>query len=216
MTAPSMTTEREGEIVTDEMLKAGGDLLKGFTDEQGPHSKALAVYKTMRSLAPVAHPTGDAEGLVERLRFDAARCEATYSKGIASNIEEAIAALVAANSRLAATEKSNVELSVLAHKWMEAHDKLKAGEPYSFPSPADVPALVRRAEAAEARVAVLEKALEPFAELAGGFDAHIYNDEKWPLLFKDEDHPVDDRGPTIGDLRRARAALSTGAGEKKR
>lgn len=28
-------------------------------------------------------------GIVERLRFDAARCEATFSKGVASNIEEA-------------------------------------------------------------------------------------------------------------------------------
>lgn len=27
--------------------------------------------------------------IVERLRFDAARCEATFSKGVASNIEEA-------------------------------------------------------------------------------------------------------------------------------
>lgn len=29
--------------------------------------------------------------IVERLKFDAARCEADYSKGIAKNIEEAIA-----------------------------------------------------------------------------------------------------------------------------
>lgn len=28
--------------------------------------------------------------IVERLRFDSARCEATFSKGIAKNIEEAV------------------------------------------------------------------------------------------------------------------------------
>lgn len=27
--------------------------------------------------------------IIERLRFDAARCEATFSKGVATNIEEA-------------------------------------------------------------------------------------------------------------------------------
>ena len=29
--------------------------------------------------------------IIERLKFDAARCEAEYSKGVAMNIEEAIA-----------------------------------------------------------------------------------------------------------------------------
>lgn len=36
----------------------------------------------------------------------------------------------------------NVELSVLAYKWMEAHDALKSGQPYDYPSPADVPTLL--------------------------------------------------------------------------
>jgi len=31
--------------------------------------------------------------IVERLRFDAARCEANFSKGVASNIEEAAAVI---------------------------------------------------------------------------------------------------------------------------
>ena len=35
----------------------------------------------------------------------------------------------------------NVEVSVLAHKWMVAHDSLKDGLPYDYLSPADVPAL---------------------------------------------------------------------------
>lgn len=29
--------------------------------------------------------------IIDRLRFDAARCEATFSKGVATNIEEAMA-----------------------------------------------------------------------------------------------------------------------------
>ena len=43
--------------------------------------------------------------IIERLRFDAARCEATYSKGVATNIEEAadaIERLTAENERLRA------------------------------------------------------------------------------------------------------------------
>ena len=31
--------------------------------------------------------------ILERLRFDAARCEATFSKGVATNIEEAAAVI---------------------------------------------------------------------------------------------------------------------------
>jgi hypothetical protein len=114
-------------------------------------------------------------------------------------IDRQFAALRSANSRLAEANHQ----CVLADKKLETQHRLIANQ-------------ARDLRAAEARVAELEKALEPFAELAGGFDAHIYNDEKWPLLFKDEDHPVDDRGPTIGDLRRARSTLSTGAGEEKR
>lgn len=43
--------------------------------------------------------------IVDRLRFDAARCEATFSKGVARNIEEAadeIERLTAENERLRA------------------------------------------------------------------------------------------------------------------
>jgi hypothetical protein len=37
---------------------------------------------------------GEKMDIVERLRFDAARCEAAFSKGVASNIEEAVAEIV--------------------------------------------------------------------------------------------------------------------------
>jgi hypothetical protein len=33
----------------------------------------------------------------------------------------------------------NAEVSMLAHKWMVAHDMLKEGKPYEYPTPADLP-----------------------------------------------------------------------------
>lgn len=47
-------------------------------------------------------------------------------------------------------EQRNVELSVLAHNWMVCHDRSKAGLPYDFPAPADVPELKARVAALEA------------------------------------------------------------------
>jgi hypothetical protein len=41
-------------------------------------------------------------------------------------------------------ERRNVELSVQGYNWMVAHDKLKAGKPYDFPTPMDVPKLQDR------------------------------------------------------------------------
>lgn len=46
------------------------------------------------------------------------------------------------HAELARLGDRNVELSVLAYKWMEAHDALKSGQPYDYPSPADVPAII--------------------------------------------------------------------------
>jgi hypothetical protein len=153
----------------------------------------------------LTHPTGDVEGLEPRAPYPFVRASFINALSEEGTREELVrylqeqwnetcavrGALRSANSRIA-------ELREAAKGQLVVVNTANA-----------------RAEAVEARVAELEKALEPFAELAGGFDAHIYNDEKWPLLFKDEDHPVDDRGPTIGALRRARAALSTGTGEEK-
>jgi hypothetical protein len=154
-----------------------------------------------------AQPTGDVEGLS---KADRDLMEQAKKWGWPAN--ELLAIIDRLNSRLAEAESELHEIAYFA----ETHYKgagLKAESKWIIEKFAqlgiDFDEAIDRAEAAEASVAVLEKALEPFAELAGGFDAHIYNDEKLPLLFKDEDHPVDDRGPTIGDLRRARTALST-------
>ena len=52
--------------------------------------------------------------IIERLRFDAARCEAVYSKGVASNIEEAIAEIERLRSEIAQMRSQagdNIELA---------------------------------------------------------------------------------------------------------
>jgi len=51
------------------------------------------------------------------------------------------------------------DLQMLAFKWMDAHDKLKAGLPYELPKPADVPDTM-------AQLDKLRAALEPFAKCA--------------------------------------------------
>jgi hypothetical protein len=145
----------------------------------------------------LAHPTADVEGLSEEER-EHLRWLKTAGVGSATITAELLAIIDRLNSRLIGLENTINPAATIR----------------SLGSQLDL--ALRDVATAKARVAELAKALEPFAELAGGFDAHIYNDEKWPLLFKDEDHPVDERGPTIGDLRRARAALSTVAGEEKR
>lgn len=64
-----------------------------------------------------------------------------------------------AEARATAAEARNAELSMLAYRWMEAHDRLKAGENYDLPSPADLPA-------AEAQLAKAKEALEWYGEQA--------------------------------------------------
>jgi hypothetical protein len=44
--------------------------------------------------------------IIERLRFDVARCEATYSKGIATNIEEAIGEIERLRAQLCSQPES--------------------------------------------------------------------------------------------------------------
>lgn len=46
-----------------------------------------------------------------------------------------------------------VETQMLAHKWMEAHDKRAAGKPYDYPKPADVPECVAENERLRAALA---------------------------------------------------------------
>lgn len=99
---------------------------------------------------------------------------------------EAIAALAAEVERL--TQRS-LESRMLAHGWMEAHDKLHAHKSYNFPKPADLPDSIARAETAESTVASLtleverlRKVIEPFAKAAisisrAHLDGHAYDDD---------------------------------------
>jgi hypothetical protein len=57
-----------------------------------------------------------------------------------------------------------VDTQMLAFKWQEAHDCLKAGLPYSFPSPTDLPEAIA---AKDAEIAKLREALTPFSTFAG-------------------------------------------------
>ena len=72
--------------------------------------------------------------------------EEGYREGFADGQAGAAAALKAAEDR-------SCETQMLAFKWMEAHDKLKAGKPYSFPKPADVPEAIARTAKATADLA---------------------------------------------------------------
>lgn len=116
---------------------------------------------------------------------------------------------------IAATEARNVDVSVLAHKWMEAHDKLKAGKPYDFPSPADKPALLARAEAAEQALSEAIEALKPLAVLGiarretmpelADYNTAFYDCPDDLVLYNDNmGHAI-----TVGDVRTACRVHST-------
>lgn len=99
----------------------------------------------------------------------------------------------------------NVEASMLAHKWMVAHDMLQAGKPVEYPEPADVPNAIARAERAEAALAKVQAenaevvgALLPFVEAA------LCLDNPQPDHMEIWEHPAA-MCITAGDLRRARA-----------
>lgn len=73
--------------------------------------------------------------IVERLKFDAARCEATFSKGVASNIEEAAAEIERLRALLERALKSieggqwrdKANLSAEAHPvWDDVREKIRS------------------------------------------------------------------------------------------
>lgn len=73
-------------------------------------------------------------------------------------------------SALEAAEERSLANNVLAYNWMVRHDRIMAGKDGGpFPTPADVPNLLARAETEQERekllkrVQALEEALEPFA-----------------------------------------------------
>jgi hypothetical protein len=57
------------------------------------------------------------------------------------------------------------ETQMNAIKWMEAHDKLKAGKPYDLPSPADLP---KALESLSERICGLERALRKLVNVIDG------------------------------------------------
>jgi hypothetical protein len=75
----------------------------------------------------------------------------------------------------------NVEVAMLAHQWMVAHDRLKAGETYDFPSPADVPACKAALAEAVGEIRSTAAFLEDFERA-------------------DLDEPISDGGHTAGPL----------------
>jgi len=142
--------------------------------------------------------------LAERLAKER-RSAATALRTALARIEE----LEGENRQLSAR---NAEISMLAHRWMVAHDMRQAGKPYDFPEPADLPKSEARALAAEAQVKRLVEALKPFAMAGDHFDSYGHNKVSPPsddkVFFGWPDHDV-----TIGHFRRARSALLS-VGEK--
>lgn len=93
--------------------------------------RATEISQTREDLANVQHTPG--RGFIERLSNLAVMLA---HKGIdAAPVEDAMREIMGLNDRVAETQ-------MLAFKWMDAHDKLQAGRPYKFPSPADLPECV--------------------------------------------------------------------------
>lgn len=102
--------------------------------------------------------------MAERLRVRALTAGALWpDASLFSDILDLLGQLKAerdeARDQLAYYQRRSLDNHILAHGWMVAHDSLQAGMPYKFPEPADLPEAIDRAEAAEAQVAALRKAL---------------------------------------------------------
>lgn len=159
---------------------------------------------------PTAAETGVEAGLLEKIIADFLDLHDDDS-GPVVLLRESRDELTSLRTKLAEAEARNqqlndrnVEVSMLAHQWMLCHDKLKAGEPYSFPTVADLPATIaahaKRIAELEAtdravlrfagmdneylcrRIGELEAGLRPFAEEAddietfGGVPARMEKD----------------------------------------
>jgi len=70
-----------------------------------------------------------------------------HNAAFIAHASEDIPSLLAEVARLTAAlteaEKRHVDLHRLAYSWMVAHDKLKAGKPYAFPSPLEPDAITK-------------------------------------------------------------------------
>lgn len=142
--------------------------------------------------------------LVERLRdlasFNREHYPTTTEPEFYALGDEAADALESAQAEIARLNDRLVETQMLSFKWMEAHDKLKAGEPYSFPSPADLP----KALAEIARLTTVSGLLEKQRLM---ILAAVYREApKFVATICDEN--IDRSGALLGQVRElARAAL---------
>ena len=62
-------------------------------------------------------------------------------------------------SEIARIKANAYETHMLAYRWMEAHDKLRAGEPYRFPKPTDLPEALGEIDRLRSIIAKSDEAL---------------------------------------------------------
>ena len=86
-------------------------------------------------------------GLDDDVDFNTDTEQRELDAAFIAHASEDIPALLAEVARLTAAlteaEKRHVDLHRLAYSWMVAHDKLKAGKPYAFPSPLEPDAITK-------------------------------------------------------------------------
>lgn len=128
-------------------------------------NELVATRETARANAA----TAERDALRQELddNADSAAHVSAYQATAMSNLERALKA----EAERDAMRGHIVDMQVLAYGWMVAHDRLKAGEPYNLPKPADVPSLVAERDAALARMAVLEAWLRRMIDTASTYSA---------------------------------------------
>lgn len=112
-----------------------------------------ALMKAHRFIAQAATALAERDAQIERLTRDCADFSRFH--------QDARARATTAERDLAEARARNVELQVLAHGWMVAHDMLKAGEPYDIPRPTDLPDAIKDLAEARAEVEQVRKIISP-------------------------------------------------------
>jgi len=119
----------------------------------------------------MTRPIEDARARLERqlaapknIRFDNDGRHELIPDADAADIHTVLASLDAATTERDAANERSLANNILAHGWMVAHDMLKAGKPYKFPEPADVPNSTARAIAAESERDALKQAMAKVVE----------------------------------------------------
>lgn len=88
----------------------------------------------------------DFQRIIESIRATSNTREHSAERDIA---RERVKVLDKICERLKSLEEHALENNIRAYGWMEAHDKLKAGKPYKFPSPVDKDELRERLKKTE-------------------------------------------------------------------